>query len=133
MAKGRKPANSKEVEENEVVQDLQQEVNENPVHENDHKSAGDIDKSKELFSMDISKYGIKMEEAEKFVNTALKFYFENKSKVILSQQEFDKLNEVKPISVDSDILEKIKKFEHQIEFKQYIPKNIVSKFLKELQ
>lgn len=88
-----------------------------------------------MFMMDISEFGVKFDEAEKFVKTAIRFYFENKDKKLV--EESNHINEVQVHFESNDkfsiVLEKIKRFENQIKMNQYIPKKTVVDFLNDLK
>lgn len=102
----------------EVKESVQEEENVNKVDVKEQQ--------KEMFTMDISDYGVKPEEAEMFVKNAIKFYFENKSKVFVNPEELSK-------TLDNDLTGKIKQFEDQIKYNQYVPKRTVDLFLKSLK
>lgn len=84
------------------------------------------------FMMDISEFGVKFDEAEKFVKTAIRFYFENKDKNFDTQ-----VVQQEVVSESNDkflqVLDKIKRFEDQIKMNQYIPKKTVVDFLNNLK
>jgi hypothetical protein len=84
------------------------------------------------FMMDISEFGVKFDEAEKFVKTAIRFYFDNKDKNfdIQAVQQV-----IEPASNDkfSEVLDKVKRFENQIKMNNYIPKRTVVDFLNDLK
>lgn len=134
MTKGRKGA-PKKVEEKpvEVVQD---QITDSVRVKEETVLVPEL--KKEIFTMDISEFGVKFEDAEKLVKTAIRFYFENKDKKLFDNSEVNKtkdLIEVNTNQVDKfeETLEKIKKFEDQIKMNQFIPKKNVLDFLKDLK
>lgn len=94
----------------------------------------EVKQEKEIFTMDITEFGVKFEDAEKFVKTAIKFYFENKDKKLFDDNQLESMKSlINSKSDNNTILEKIKRFENQIKMNQYIPKKTVLDFLKDLK
>jgi hypothetical protein len=122
MAKGRKKTVKEKVEETETtLQNLDtKEVNVQKEEKNEH-----------LFSIDVSNYGIKKDEAEKLVNTALKFYFENKDKSFVEPKIEDELEQ--EVKEPSDLVGMINDYEKSLKLFNYVPKNKVLSFLKTLK
>ena len=80
-----------------------------------------------LFTIDVSNYGIKKDEAEKLVNIALKFYFENKDKTfIISESEEIKEEDDKSDKINTLISD----YEKSLKLFNYVPKNKILSFLK---
>lgn len=82
-----------------------------------------------LFSIDVSSYGIELDEAEKLINNAIKFYYDNKDKNFV---------EDKPLTSEVDHKEKgihnmIAEYEKSVKFFNFIPKAKVLSFLKSLK
>jgi hypothetical protein len=95
---------------------------------------------KRVFMMDISEFGVKGDEAEKFVKTAIRFYFENKDKKMVDEsklkeieESLSSINDQKSDDRYFKVLERIKKFEDQIKNNQFVPKKTVLDFLKDLK
>jgi hypothetical protein len=134
MSKGRKPA-TKKVEEKpvEVVQD---QITDSVTAKEETVVVSEV--KKEVFTMDITEFGVKLEDAEKFVKTAIRFYFENKDKKLFDEPELKKMKEfIESKSNEGnkfeESLQKIKRFEDQIKMNQFIPKKTVLDFLKDLK
>jgi hypothetical protein len=136
MAKGRKPGTAKPKAVEKVVEDQVTDavtVKVEPQTEDDIV----VEQPKEentLFMMNISEFGVKQDEAEKFVKSAIRFYFENKDKKLFEESEVKQV----VVSESNDgrfdhVLEKIKRFEDQIKNNQFIPKRTVIDFLKYLK
>jgi hypothetical protein len=124
----------------EVINDslLQQEeikksesVKKEIIQEMDSKTDNvqNIVENEHLFTVDVSNYGIKKDEAEKLVNTALKFYFENKDKTFVVESEV----EITETKEESNILNLISEYEKTLKLFNYVPKNKVLSFLKILK
>jgi hypothetical protein len=95
---------------------------------------------KKVFMMDISEFGVKADEAERFVKTAIRFYFENKDKKMVEESKLAELEkslaDVSTTNSDGKyekVMERIKKFEDQIKNNQFVPKKVVLDFTKELK
>lgn len=87
-----------------------------------------VEKEDHLFTMDVSMYGIKKEETEKLINTAIKFYFENKDKVLVEPS-----SDVEETKEQSDLLGLIAEYEKTLKLFNYVPKSKVITFLKTLK
>lgn len=81
-----------------------------------------------LFSVDLSNYGLKKDEAEKFINNAIKFYFENRDKNFVVSEEETTLD-----TKNTDVSPVINEFEKSLKLFNYVPKQKVLNFLKELK
>lgn len=118
------------VKEETVTEEVMSEVvTEEPVIE-------EPSQTKEMFTMDISDYGVKLEEAEKFVKTAIKFYFENKDKQLVELSSTKEKETVENITNTTDMLSlmnKINTFEKGLFKYSYLPKNMVVEFIKDLK
>jgi hypothetical protein len=88
-----------------------------------------IIENEHLFTIDVSNYGIKKDEAEKLVNTALKFYFENKDKTFVVESEV----EITETKEEGNMLNLITEYEKTLKLFNYVPKNKVISFLKVLK
>lgn len=124
MAKGKTIAPKASIKKTEPVQGVVVEetiVTEEPA------------KTKEIFTMDISDYGVKVDEAEKFVKKAIKFYFENKDKKLLEVSSTkEKLDNGTNTNI-SFLINKINIFEKNLYKYNYLPKKIVTDFIKDLK
>lgn len=124
MAKGKTIAPKASIKKTEPVQGVVVEetiVTEEPA------------KTKEIFTMDISDYGVKVDEAEKFVKKAIKFYFENKDKKLLEVSSTkEKLDNGTNTNI-SFLINKINIFEKNLYKYNYLPKKIVTNFIKDLK
>lgn len=124
MAKGKTIAPKASIKKTEQVQGVVVEetiVTEEPA------------KTKEIFTMDISDYGVKVDEAEKFVKKAIKFYFENKDKKLLEVSSTkEKLDNGTNTNI-SFLINKINIFEKNLYKYNYLPKKIVTDFIKDLK
>jgi hypothetical protein len=83
----------------------------------------------ELFAINMSEYGIKTDEAEKFVNTAIKFYFDNRDKVFVENNTVTESE----TEDNKEVLNFINDFEKSLKLFNYVPKNKVITFLKKLK
>ena len=89
MAKGRKPGTAKPKAVEKVVED---QVTDAVTVKVEPQTEDDIvveqpKEEKTLFMMNISEFGVKQDEAEKFVKSAIRFYFENKDKKLVEESE----------------------------------------------
>jgi hypothetical protein len=152
MAKGRKPAKPR-VEEKKIVEDfvtdsvtvfseVVEQVQEDVLEEQEEVIVEDSvvelqEDSKNHFMMDISEFGVKADEAEKFVKTAIRFYFENKDKKMVEDSKLEKVKEsLSTTNVDGkyeEVLQKVKKFEDTIKMNQFVPKKLIMEFTKSLK
>jgi hypothetical protein len=151
MAKGRKPAKPR-VEEKKIVEDfvtdsvtvvseVVEEVQEDVLEEQEEVTVEDsvveVQEDKNHFMMDISEFGVKADEAEKFVKTAIRFYFENKDKKMVEDSKVEKVKEsLSTTNVDGkyeEVLQKVKKFEDTIKMNQFVPKKVIMEFTKSLK
>jgi len=136
MTRGRKPGTAKpkaveKVVENQITDAVTVNVES---HIEDDIVIEQPKEENTLFMMNISEFGVKQDEAEKFVKSAIKFYFENKDKKLVKESEVKQV--VQTQSTDNrfdQVLEKIKRFEDQIKNNQFIPKRTVLEFLKDLK
>lgn len=140
MAKGRKTTNKvQETEIEEVKEQITEKVDvvvEDDTTEEVEEQVvqPEVKQEKEIFTMDITEFGVKFEDAEKFVKTAIKFYFENKDKKLFDDNQLESMKTLINSKSDNNaILEKIKRFENQIKMNQYVPKKTVVDFLKDLK
>lgn len=92
------------------------------------ESKGNLD---HMFTLDVSNYGIKKDEAEKLINTAIKFYFENKDKSFSEENAKEVVIEQKESS--NDLITVLDKFEKELKLYNYIPKQKVLSFIKNLR
>jgi len=106
-------------------------IKEDNVQEMDSKTDNvqNIIENEHLFTIDVSNYGIKKDEAEKLVNTALKFYFENKDKTFVVESEV----EITETKEEGNMLNLITEYEKTLKLFNYVPKNKVISFLKVLK
>lgn len=120
--KTEKPKDKVEIKnvEETVVDTHKVDIKSEPVQE---------EKNEHLFSVDVSNYGIKKDEAEKLINTAIKFYFENKDKVFVEPKE-EEDSEEKDNTVINDL---INEYEKTLKLFNYVPKSKVISFLKSLK
>jgi BioD-like phosphotransacetylase family protein len=118
-------------EENHIeIKNIEEVVVEKPVVDIKSESVQKEEKNEHLFSVDVSNYDIKKDEAEKLINTAIKFYFENKDKVFVNVQLDVEISESEK---DNNIIILINDFEKGLKLFNYIPKNKVLSFLKSLK
>lgn len=147
MAKGRKSTSKVSVEKTETIKETPVQevvVQENVVTEEPVKEETVTEEvmsevvteepaqTKEMFVMDISDYGVKVEEAEKFVKTAIKFYFENKDKQLVEESSTSKKETNTNIDMSS-VIDKINTFEKGLYKYSYLPKKMVTDFIKDLK
>lgn len=137
MTKGRKSI-SKKVEEKKV-EVLQDQMTDSVTVKEENIVIPEVKEENKLFTMDIREFGVKFEDAEKFVNNAIRFYIENKDKKLFDELELEKMKEFIESKSNNkgdkfeESLQKIKKFEDQIKMNQFIPKRTVLDFLKDLK
>ena len=118
-------------EENHIeIKNTEETVVETPLVDTKSETVQKEEKNEHLFSVNVSDYGIKKDEAEKLINSAIRFYFENKDKVFVEPKEEESVEQSEE---SSNIIELINEYEKSLKLFNYIPKNKVLSFLKALK